>query len=41
MRGYGHSHIYLDNNGPFYSIVGGYTDYTSHDSSSPNIKADE
>lgn len=40
-RGYGHSHIYIDDKGPFYSIVGGYTDYTSHDSSSPNIKADE
>jgi flagellar biosynthesis GTPase FlhF len=40
-RAYGHSHIYLDNKGPFYSIIGGYTDYTSHDSSSPNVKADE
>src|SRR5215210_7004485 len=40
-RGYGHSHIYIDNKGPFYSIVGGYTDYTSHDSESPNEKANE
>lgn len=40
-RGYGHSYIYIDDKGPFYSIVGGYTDYTSHDSSSPNVKADE
>ena len=40
-RAYGHSHIYLDNKGPFYSIVGGYTDYTSHDSSTPSVKSDE
>ena len=39
--GYGHSSAYLDETGPFYSIVGGYTDYTSKDSKSPFVKGKE
>lgn len=37
-RGYGRSNIHLSKVGPFYSIVGGYTDYTSENSKSPNRK---
>jgi len=40
-QGYGHSFIHLADKEPFYSIIGGYTHYTSNDSRSPNIKSDE
>ncbi|WNE40681.1 MAG: hypothetical protein mread185_000138 [Mycoplasmataceae bacterium] len=39
--GYGHSFIHLGEQGPFWSIVGGYTDHTSNDSSAPNLKDNE
>jgi len=39
--GYGRAHAYLADIGPFYSVVGGYTDYTSENSKSDWIKGDE
>jgi hypothetical protein len=41
QEGYGHSFIHLGDQGPFYSIIRGYTDYTSNDSWAPNIKTEE
>ncbi|WNE41939.1 MAG: hypothetical protein AD073_000274 [Mycoplasmataceae bacterium] len=41
LLGYGRANAYKSDIGPFYSIVGGYTDYANENSSSANIKGNK